>query len=163
MNTKVSLAAICGTACVLVAFSPGAAAQTEEDIEYKKVQECRSIESDNSRVACYDTVVDGGVFTVETRRKAERRAFGKSQLKSEDGLIKDEPANVFVEIVEVKTLRSGRRQFKTSDGQIWRQRSSSHMAPERTPFQAEIRQGAFGSYGLVSVKWPKLIKVERVK
>lgn len=131
--------------------------------EYNSVQDCRGIQRDSIRVACYDTVVDGGVFTIEVRKKAERQAFGKSQLKSEDGTVRDEPAKVIVEIVEVKTLANRRLQFHTADDQVWRQRSSAQMAPEKTPFPAEIRQGAFGSYGLTSLKWPKLIKVERVR
>lgn len=149
---------------VLMSTSASSAlAQDQDTGEYSTVQECRGIKRDSTRVACYDAIVDGGVFTIEVRRKAERRAIGKSQLKSDDGSVRDEPEKVVVEIVEVKKLPNRRLQFRTADGQIWRQRSSDHMAPERTPFPAEIRQGAFGSYGLTSLKWPKLIKVERIK
>lgn len=131
--------------------------------EYRTVQECRRIASDSVRVSCYDTVVDGGVFTVAVREKIERQTFGKSQVRSADEPPRGEPEQVIVEIVEIKMLPSRRRQFRTADGQIWREVSSGHMAPERTPFPAELRQGAMGSYSLSSLRWPKYIKVTRIK
>ncbi len=133
------------------------------DKVYNTVEECRAIERDSTRVACYDTIVDGSVFTIAAKKKAEREAFGRFDIKNEKGAPSEEPEAVIVEIVSVKRLASGRRQFTTKDGQIWRQLSSGHMAPERTPFKAELKKGSLGSYSIVSLKWPKLIKVKRIK
>lgn len=155
----------CGLTTLLLALAGQASATAQEISEtaYKTVQECRGIENSSTRVACYDTVVDGSIFTIEERRRAERKSIGQSQLKNEDGTIRGEPEKVIVEIVDVKKLPTGKLQFTTADGQIWRQNSSGHMAPEKTPFQAEIRQGRLGSYSIVSLRWPKLIKVTRIK
>ncbi|MEX0300238.1 MAG: hypothetical protein AB3N28_14285 [Kordiimonas sp.] len=156
-----------GLSTALVGLAHGATAQTEAQT-YNTAKDCRSIEVNSTRLACYDSVTDGVAFTVEVRRKAEREAFGKAtveakQKKSKRADPRDEAGQVSVQIISVTKLRTGKHIFITSDGQVWRQLSADHVAKEKTPYKAVIKQGRLGSYSLVSNRYPKRIKVRRSK
>ncbi len=143
-------------------FSNSVTAQ-HEDINYTTNKECRQIKRNSTRLACYDTVTDGTVFTVAVKKKVERETFGKAALRKKAEDIRDEETKIIVEIASVSKKKTGKHTFITTDGQIWRQLSAGHVAREKLPYKVEIKQGQFGSYSLVSLKYPKLIKVRRVK
>lgn len=157
---------ILGLGSALTGLTLAASAQTDAQV-YNTAKGCRAIERNSTRLACYDSVTDGTAFTVEVRRKAEREAFGQAtveaQQQGQTADTRDEANQVTVRIVSVTKLRTGKHIFITSDGQIWRQLSADHVAKEKTPYKAVLKQGRLGSYSLVSDRYPKTIKVRRAK
>lgn len=146
------------------------ASAQDSDNTYNTAKECRSIERDSRRLACYDSVIDGVPFTVEVRREIERKAFGQNTVRQKEEAKRDldlpdeEKADqVTVSIISVTKLRTGRHIFITSDGQVWRQLNANHVAREKFPYKAVIKKGRMGSYSLVSKRYPKVIKVRRAK
>lgn len=166
VNVKKQLTYLMGAAAI--ACAPTAVFAQDDTQVYNNAKDCRSIERNSTRLACYDSVTDGIAFTVEVRRRAEREAFGKSTVeakkkKSVSKDPRDEAQQVSVQIISVTKLRTGKHIFITSDGQVWRQLSADHVAREKTPYRAVIKQGRLGSYSLVSDRYPKNIKVKRAK
>ncbi len=53
-----------------------------------------------------------------------------------------------VEIVEVRTLSSGKLLFKLSNGELWRQTGDSRKRVRTTPVAARLEPGAIGSWRL---------------
>ncbi len=157
---------ILGLSTALASLSYAATAQSDTQV-YNNAKECRSIDRNSTRLACYDSVTDGIAFTTEVRRKAEREAFGQATVEAQTNKatpdIRDEAGQVSVQIVSVTKLKTGKHIFITSDGQVWRQLSADYIAKEKTPYKAVIKQGRLGSYSLVSNRYPKTIKVRRAK
>ena len=158
----------------LLTPDPVRAFQTEvAEKTISTIGECRSIEQDPVRLVCYDTVSDGGIFTLKERRKAVAEQFGKADVRKEkpeksakvqDDTDEQEDADSLeVEVVAVKKSKLGRLFFYTGDGQVWRQLGSEFIPKEATPYKAILKKGPIGSYSLVSVKLPKAVKVKRVK
>ncbi len=161
------------TSSVIIAsifcFSNSATAQ-DEDINYTTSKECRQIKRNSTRLACYDTVTDGLTFTVEVKEKVEREAFGASALKATKKETKihssdstDEEPSIIVNIASVTKKKTGKHTFTTTEGHVWRQVSADYVAKEKTPYEAVIKKGRFGSYDLISLNRPKRIKVKRIK
>jgi len=158
---------IFGLSTAIAGIAYGGAAQSETEV-YNTPKECRTIEQNSTRLACYDSVTDDIAFTVEVRKKAEREAFGKNTVRAETHKeapkdLRDEANEVSVHIISVTKLKTGRHIFITSDGQVWRQLTADYVAKEKMPYRAIIKQGRLGSYSLVSKKYPKVIKVKRAK
>ncbi|MBL4782912.1 MAG: hypothetical protein JKY34_03535 [Kordiimonadaceae bacterium] len=176
LNALVPLAPL----AALVIMPQAALAAAEPAQAYKNAKECRSIGTASTRLACYDSVTDGIIFTMAVRNKAARDAFGIASVKGkktksmpapkskEVAPVKsvdtnDEAKQVRVSIISTTKLKTGKHIFITSDGQVWRQLSADYVAREKFPYKAILKQGRLGSYSLVSVKYPKTIKVKRAK
>jgi len=68
---------------------------------------------------------------------------------------------LMVTITRVKKDGSGIHYFKTSDGQVWKQRNAGGWSSE-VPFEAEIKKGLMSSFFLVN-EGGKSTRVKRVK
>lgn len=167
MGEKMKQLHICVAGTLLLTAAYDVQAQDKTKV-YKNAQDCSAIESNSTRLACYDSVAKGTDFTVEVRKRVERKNFGKSSLerekpKKEVANPRGEAQQVTVQIVKVIKKRTGKHTFVTSEGQVWRQLSAGYVPYEKVPYKATLKQGLLGSYSLVSQSNPKVIKVKRTK
>jgi len=160
----------------------------DELINISDIKGCRAISGDTERLACYDTVIDGGVFNEQKLKQVQVESFGSSSLRKEKppaaaapaaetgtasaagtGTVSEAPAagidtsvdRLMVTITRVKKDGSGIHYFKTSDGQVWKQRNAGGWSSE-VPFEAEIKKGLMSSFFLVN-EGGKSTRVKRVK
>ena len=172
-----------GLIVVLVSVQPLSA---DELKNVSDVKSCRLIEARAERLLCYDTVVDGGVFNQQKLKQAQVESFGSSKMKVETKTTTTTTAVVGTEtktttktktkakakteisvdeinvtIVRVKKDANGIHYFQTSDGQVWKQQSSSKWSLN-TPFEVEIKEGTMGSFFLIN-EGGKSTRVKRVR
>lgn len=159
----------------------------DEFINISDIKGCRAIRGDTERLACYDTVSDGGVFNEQKLKQVQVESFGSSALRKERAPVAPAPSTgtgtatpatapapvtpatapnipvdrITVTITRVKKDGSGIHYFQTSDGQVWKQRNASGWSL-KVPFEAEIKAGALGSFFLVN-EGGKSTRVKRVK
>ena len=55
----------------------------DEFTEIRDIRKCRAISSDTERLACYDTISDGGVFNEQKLKQVQVESFGSSALREE--------------------------------------------------------------------------------
>jgi len=158
-----------------------------EFINISDIKGCRAIRGDTERLACYDTVSDGGVFNEQKLKQVQVESFGSSALRKERAPVAPAPSTgtatataapatapatpatapdipvnrITVTITRVKKDGSGIHYFQTSDGQVWKQRNVSSWSL-KVPFEAEIKAGMLGSFFLVN-EGGKSTRVKRVK
>lgn len=128
----------------------------EEPVAISDVKGCRIIEADAERLACYDMVADGGVFSQQQLQQVQKDNFGIK--KKEPDISIDQLA---VTIVDIEKAENGIYFFHTSDGNVWKQSSAGRWNVP-VPFQAEIKSGFLGSYFLVA-ETGKSTRVKRVR
>ncbi|MEJ2273493.1 MAG: hypothetical protein P8Y01_02815 [Woeseiaceae bacterium] len=127
-----------------------------DQIQIRDFQECRSIESNATRLLCYDTIADGGVYGEARLEQVRRENFG-----SEDGPEELSAKQLPVTIVRVQQRPNRVYYFHTADGAVWRQTGRGTWSLE-VPFQAEIKEGVLGSFFLVT-EGGKSTRVKRAK
>ncbi len=143
--------------CVSLVFACAASAEMQADIE--NVEDCRALASDAQRLICYDTLVDGGVFTRQQAEKARVERFGSTDKPPE--VVKDDIEQLAVTVVRVRKSDTGIRYFYTEDEQVWKQSGRGNWSL-KAPFEARIKAGLMGSYFLVT-DGGKSMRVKRVR
>lgn len=145
----------------LVGSLPSRLSYAEEPSDIAKIQECRAIAANASRLRCYDAIADGGVY--REGRLEETRQEDLDNPAIDETPAKDEtpPADSWkVSIVRIQKGQNRVFYFHTADGGVWKQtgRGSWNLA---VPFDAVIKKGALGSYFLVA-EGGKATRVKRV-
>ncbi len=132
----------------------------DEFTEISDIKLCRAIRGDTERLACYDTISDGGIFNEQKLKEVQVEGFGSSALKKEKAPAAPLPApstqagttpvkataapaaptdtsidRLAVTITRVKKDGSGIHYFQTSDGQVWKQRNAGAWSL-KVPFEA---------------------------
>ena len=160
----------------------------DELINISDVKDCQGIKGDAERLACYDTVVRGGVFNEQQLKQGQVEQFGSRSLRKPEepeaadtsdtqaqGTAEASPAaapaplagtKISVDQINVTVVRMakdnmGKNYFQTSDGQVWKQQEASSWGLT-VPFDAKIEKGAMGSFFLVN-EGGKSTRVKRVK
>ena len=64
----------------------------DEFTEISDIRKCRAISSDKERLACYDTISDGGVFNEQKLKQVQVESFGSSSLRKEKAPAAPAPA-----------------------------------------------------------------------
>ena len=55
----------------------------DEFANISDIKECRAITGDTERLACYDTIIDGGIFNEQILKQVQVESFGSSSLRKE--------------------------------------------------------------------------------
>ena len=63
----------------------------DELINISDIKGCRAISGDTERLACYDTVIDGGVFNEQKLKQVQVESFGSSSLRKEKAPVAPAP------------------------------------------------------------------------
>ncbi len=64
----------------------------DEFINISDIKGCRAIRGDTERLACYDTVSDGGVFNEQKLKQVQVESFGSSALRKERAPVAPAPS-----------------------------------------------------------------------
>ncbi len=156
----------------------------DETMNITDIKGCRAITGETERLACYDTISEGGIFNEQKLKEVQVEEFGslkmpkaaepapapstttsssaapaaattKSPKKdSSDG-------KLAVTIVRSKKDKNGFHYFQTSDGQVWKQLNANSWSLT-VPFNAVIKAGVLGSFFLVN-EGGKSTRVKRVR
>lgn len=163
---------------MLVVAAPGLAQEVDRSRPQalKRLTDCRSIDGQAERLACYDREVaaveaaearkDLVVVDREQLRNTRRTLFGLSlpnlSLFSDDSPDQEEASRIESRIKTVWQLPDGRWTFVLEDGAKWVQNDSRQLALDPKPGQPiSIRKAAIGSY-LANVNKQIAIRVRRV-
>ncbi|HUQ53061.1 MAG TPA: hypothetical protein VM692_12625, partial [Gammaproteobacteria bacterium] len=76
----------------------------------------------------------------------------------------EEETIIPIVVVNTRTIPNRETTFTTKDGKTWVQTDTQRLVnlPE-TPFEAEIKSGAMGSYFLVAKDRPRAVRVRQVR
>lgn len=166
------------SACALAALAAGPAqAQT-----FERVAECRAIDVDADRLACFDERT-APALVAATHDEASRApapgtpqsaatkaadAFGASDLRATRKDRDKEPNELRANMTTFAFTRSGRYVMTLDNGQIWRQiRGDSDrlnmMDEDATDVPIIIKKGLLGSHRLRLESSKRTIRVERIQ
>jgi len=127
--------------------------------EFKNVsdfKECRAIKGKSERLLCYDTIADGNIFNEVALQQVQVEKFGSKEKEADISI--DE---LIVTVVRIQKDGNGLYYFQTSGGQVWKQVSRGSWSSQ-VPFEANIKEGAMGSFFLVN-EGGKSTRVKRVR
>jgi hypothetical protein len=133
---------------------------------------CTAIADDAERLACYDKALRPAAASPDERRQ-ERRvresaapapaaappapAAPRADGPADEGIVP-------VVVVGMRALPGREATFTTEDGVAWVQTDSQRLVGlPATPFTAEIRPGAMGSYFLVPTERGRAVRVRPVR
>lgn len=164
----------------------------EEFVNISDIKGCRAIKDEQERLVCYDTVMDGGIFNEQKVRQKKVETFGSKTMPPVEPAVsepsappvkaevakapaestrksppvpkkskKDSSDSLAVTIVRTKKDGNGFYYFQTSEGQVWKQQNATKWTID-TPFEADIRAGALGSFFL-EVQGSRGTRVKRVR
>ena len=149
---------------------------------------CTAIVDDAERLACYDRALRPAApapsaAPVPAARVPEARAVAPADDRSQERRVREsaapappapapaapragdeEPASVAIVVVGMRALPGRETTFTADDGTAWVQTDSQRLLglPD-TPFTAEIRPGAMGSYFLVPAGRVRAVRVRPVR
>jgi len=167
------------TIIVGIALTTAAAAQAQDERLkrpkiFDEVVECRSIQDDAARLACYDdkvAVLDTAqkedkliVADKEDVQEAKRGLFGLRlpKIKIFTGSEDDEVNEIASTIKSVKKFGYDKWIFTLEDGARWRQKEERKFARPPRPGQSiVVKKAAFGSFR-AKINGKITIRVERI-
>ena len=146
--------------------------QADELMNIDKVEDCGKIKGDKERLACFDTVINGGIFNEEILKQVQIDEFGASTMAKEPAPAtapasevvttpqaqpsavpepKTEPVaaagvsenRLDVTIVRLKKGNGAIYFFQTSDRQVWKQQNASKWNL-KAPFEARPAKSLIG-------------------
>jgi len=146
----------------------------------KALQQCRTIESGEQRLDCYDAIgrqqdstsLPSSVnsTTAEPTKALATKAPAKAPAKDNSELFgfearqitKQVPDRIDVEVIKANTVH-GKKIFQLSNGQVWKQIDTKRFVFSQTKGQAYIERGALGSFFFSQQNSNTRIRVKRVK
>ena len=152
------LASVTGFIAFLT-FPAVAAAQNDED-QLKALRDCRTIQDDAARLACFDTAVqvviarqDSGEITVvdkEDIRETRRGLFGFSMPKLGIFGSGDDEADQVMQstITGLRQLRGDHWEIEIAEGSVWQATNTPRRFKPETGDSVELERAAMGSYWL---------------
>lgn len=149
-------------ACLLISASSVAAPLNSD------LAECRDIASAEQRLACYDAIIlpSSDVATTpepETpTTQASKVRFSELFGFEEKEIAKQIPDRMEVEVSE-SALVHGKRVFRLSNGQVWRQTDNKRFIYNPANGPAYIQRGALSSFFFSQRDTNTRIRVKRVE
>ena len=164
----------------------------DEFTEISDIKQCRAIRGDTERLACYDTISDGGIFNEQKLKEVQVESFGSSALRKEKAPAAPAPAPASSAEAGTAPVKATappaappaaptdtsidrltvtiKRVKKDGSGIHYFQTSDGQVWKQRNagawslkvPFEAEIKKGMMGSFFLVN-EGGKSTRVKRVK
>ncbi|MCB1692424.1 MAG: hypothetical protein KDI19_06630 [Pseudomonadales bacterium] len=145
------------------------------------LDDCRRIDGEHARVACYDRVVDARAPESEpaalsqdapvtshekSAAQEDDALFGKHESESID-ILKEKAGVANADAIErsvaaVTTGAFGKLLVELDNGQAWRQLDNGRL-PLQTGDRVRIEKASFGSYLLVKATGSRSIRVKRVR
>lgn len=135
----------------------------------EQLAECRALEDDVERLACYDRVVSGTDASPEV---AATSAAGSSTVPLDDEIGKeslgfgaqgneDKPV-VLGRVVDCEGDSRSKYLFYFDNGQVWKQTTSARIRWKDCDFEVNIEKDAFG-YKMNRVGEKKTVRILRIK
>jgi len=106
-----------------------------------------------------DETLPAAVDAVTTAGTAEAQQFGLSEVQKQPESLD----SIDVVVVSVDSNAYGKLIFTTKSGQVWRQTDQNRRRYRQIPFDAEIRQGAAGSFFIKPLSGGASVRVRRSK
>ncbi len=106
-----------------------------------------------------DETLPAAVDAVTTAGTAEAQQFGLSEVQKQPESLD----SIDVVVVSVDSNAYGKLIFTTKSGQVWRQTDQNRRRYRQIPFDAEIRQGAAGSFFIKPLSGGASIRVTHSK
>ena len=147
----------------------------------KALQQCRTIESGEQRLDCYDAIgrqqdstsLPSSVNSTAaepTKALATKALATKAPAKDNSELFgfearqitKQVPDRIDIEVIKANTVH-GKKIFQLSNGQVWKQIDTKRFVFSQTKGQAYIERGALGSFFFSQQNSNTRIRVKRVK
>ena len=142
----------------------------------KALQQCRTIESADQRLDCYDAIgrqqdstslpssVNSTAAEPTKALTAKAPAKDNSELFGFEArqITKQVPDRINVEVIKANTVH-GKKIFQHSNGQVWKQIDTKRFVFSQTKGQAYIERGALGSFFFSQQNSNTRIRVKRVK
>lgn len=142
----------------------------------KALQQCRTIESGEQRLDCYDAIGRQQDSTSlpssvnSTAAEPTKALATKAPAKDNSELFgfearqitKQVPDRIDVEVIKANTVH-GKKIFQLSNGQVWKQIDTKRFVFSQTKGQAYIERGALGSFFFSQQNSNTRIRVKRVK
>ena len=147
----------------------------------KALQQCRTIESGDQRLDCYDAIgrqqdstsLPSSVNSTAaepTKALATKALATKAPAKDNSELFgfearqitKQVPDRIDIEVIKANTVH-GKKIFQLSNGQVWKQIDTKRFVFSQTKGQAYIERGALGSFFFSQQNSNTRIRVKRVK
>jgi hypothetical protein len=142
----------------------------------KALQQCRTIESGDQRLDCYDAIgrqqdstslpssVNSTTAEPTKALTAKAPAKDNSELFGFEArqITKQVPDRINVEVIKANTVH-GKKIFQLSNGQVWKQIDTKRFVFSQTKGQAYIERGALGSFFFSQQNSNTRIRVKRVK
>ncbi len=122
-------------------------------------QDCRSIDNDGERLACYDAYV----LSLEKKSRPptaeeQQAAFGLPMKSPAENL-----HDISNRIGKIETAGHGARILTLENGQVWRQVGSSSQPRLKPGDTVNIEKGALGSFILKKQGSNRSLRVKRIK
>lgn len=157
-SSMLSPAGICALAVAAFVALPANAQDSENELQV--LRDCRAIEQNEARLACFDGAVDTviarqdsgelQVLDKEDVAQTRRGLFGFSLPKIGIFASDDEKENTFLQsrITGLRRLRSDHWEIEISEGSVWRATNTPRQFRPEVGDEIELEKAAMTSYWL---------------
>ncbi len=159
--------------------------EADSQVTYTEFRECGVLVEDTVRLACFDAILKGDVFTQEHVEAALESKFGQENLPppTPPPVVSDLPSavhaadekevqppgvepkpisngEILVEVIKVVKGSSGLLLYLSNE-QVWAQSDNRSLGPIRAPFTGTIKKASLGTYRFSPSNSNRAIQVKR--
>ncbi|NVK24115.1 MAG: hypothetical protein HWE10_04240 [Gammaproteobacteria bacterium] len=133
--------------------------------ENNPLTQCRNIQNDNDRLACYDKIPLTTVATNLPEKSADKKTNQPISASDKFGLkqpVEEQLESIFAKVTKLKKVGYGSFIIHMDNEQIWRQIDSARFRL-KVGDEVEIKSASLGSFLLKKAGSNKTIRVKRLQ